>query len=45
MKEFAPDYQEAMLVNTPLVKEVDTDIESLLQGWASLFGHTPLLRS
>lgn len=40
MKESAPDYQEAMLVNTPLVKAVEADIEPLLQGWASLFRHT-----
>lgn len=40
LKESAPDYQEAMLINASLIKEVDSDIESLLQGWASLFGHT-----
>lgn len=40
LKESAPDYQEAMFINASLVKEVDFDIEPLLQGWASLFGHT-----
>lgn len=40
MKELAPDYQEAVLVNAPFVKTVDAEIEPLLRGWAFLFGHT-----
>lgn len=40
LKEAAPDYHEAMLINAPRIDAADSDVESLLRGWACLFGHT-----